>query len=442
MRAELAKTTADGFEPVLVSFADLAEPAADAADALGLAGLKRVDARWGFQGSTLVGITRVQAPSPRKGLLALLDRPTFERDDVLPIPLGLKDYTVVSLDPGKFFDDVVAIAKQADPNAEAAAKQFLEMARNALGVPVREELLGQIGPKMAFYVIPQPTTISVNPYMSIGEWMLHPPQVTLVAEVRDRAKFAKTLETLVDVANRQIAAALPRRAARRRGEVRQDQGHGSRRRYALDVPLGTFPLPSGVRPTIRLGEKYLAIAVSPAAARKALEFERSKPIGPAPELEGPAGEARRGERQRPLGATCRTSWRTSRSSIEAIAKLGGNGPSPSPISGLRLKLDPDAMPTADQIRSRFITPGTLAVSVDDAGLTFTSRDSVPSFNPMAAEPGGHRAAPARGAGGARGGEAGAVGEQPQADHARRLQLPVGPRQVSPATSATPRASRC
>ncbi len=184
-RAELAKPAADGFEPVLVSFADLAG-LPPTPPALGLAGLKRVEARWGFQGSSLVGITRVLAPSPRRGLLALLDGPTFERTDVLPIPLGVKDYSVVSLDPGKFFDDAVAVAKQMDPNADAAARQYLEMARNALGVPVREELLGQLGPKMAFYVYPQATTISLNPYMSIGEWTLHPPQVTFVAEVRDR----------------------------------------------------------------------------------------------------------------------------------------------------------------------------------------------------------------------------------------------------------------
>ncbi len=382
-RAELTKVTSDGFEPVLVSFADLTG-LPPTPPALGLAGLKRIEARWGFQGSSLVGITRVHAPSPRKGLLALLDGPTFEPSDKLPIPLGVKDYSIVSLDPGKFFDDVVAIAKQSDPNAEAEARQFLEAARNALGVPVREELLGQLGPKMAFYVIPQATTISVNPYASMAEWMLHPPQATAVVEVRDRAKFAKTLETLVEVANRQIAAALPNVPPG--GEVKfvklKDTGRDTV--YALDVPLGTFPLPSGVRPTILLGERYLAFAVSPAAARKALEFERSKPLGPLPELKDLPAKLVAVNVSDP-SAYMPDIVANIPFLIEAIAKLGGNGPSPSPISTLRLKLDPDAMPTADQLKG-YITPGTLAVSVDDAGLTVTTRDSVPSFNPMTVSP--------------------------------------------------------
>ncbi len=380
-RAELARRTADGFEPVLVSFADLSI-LPPTPPMLGLSGLRRVDARWGFQGSSLVGITRVAAPGPRKGLLALLDQPTFDTTGALPVPAGLKDYTIVSVDPGKLFDDVVAIAKQADPNSEAAVKGFLDMARNALGVSLRDELLGQIGPKLAFYIVPQPTTISTNPYMSFAEWMLHPPQATAVVEVRDSARFARTLDTLADVANRRIAAAM--RDVPPGGEAKLVRLKGGDVGYVLDLPLGTFPLPSGVRPTILLGKKYLAIAVSPAAARKALAFESAAEHRPARELT-----------HLPTKLVALSVYDPSAYApdlianvpflVEAIAKLGGNGPSPSPISGLRLKIDPDTMPTADQLKS-FMTPGTLAVSVDDEGLTFTSRDSVPSFNPMAAGP--------------------------------------------------------
>ncbi len=154
--------------------------------------------------------------------------------------------------------------------------------------------------------------------------------------------------------------------------------------YALDVPLGTLPLPSGVRPTIRLGDEYLAIAISPAAARKALEFERSKPLGPAPELKGLPPKLVAVSVSDPSGfmpdIVANVPF-----FVQAIAKLGANGPTPSPIGTLRLKLDQDSMPTADELK-RFITPGTLGVSVDDAGLTFTSRDSVPSLNPMAMSP--------------------------------------------------------
>ena len=383
IRAELDKATADGFEPVFVSYADLTN-LPPTPPMLGLSGLKRIDARWGFQGPMLVGITRVQAPSPRKGLLALLDQPTFGKADALPVPIGLKDYTILSVDPGKLFDGLVDLAKQADPNAEPAIKMYLEAARNALGVPVREELLGQLGPMMAFYVAPQPTTISVNPYMSIGEWMLHPPQVTAVVGVRDPARFARTLDTLADVANRQLAAAMSG-SVPAGGEAKLNRLNGDAKGYTLDLPLGTFPLPSGIRPTILLGEKYLAIAVSPQAARKALEFERAKSTGPAPETRDLPGGLIALNVNDP-SAYVPDLLANVPFAVEAIAKLSAsNGPGTSPIAGLRLTLDPDAIPTADRIKP-YLTPGTVSVSVDDQGVTFTSRDSVPSFNPMAAGP--------------------------------------------------------
>ena len=427
IHVELAKTTPEGFEPVFVSYADLSN-LPPTPPMLGLAGLKRVDARWGFQGDKLVGITRVLAPSPRKGLLALLDQPTFGPNDALPIPAGLKDYTVVSVDPGKLFDDVVAIAKQADPNIEGAVKMYLEAGRNALGVPVREELLGQLGPKMAFYVNPQPTTISTNPYVSFGEWMLHPPQATAVIEIRDPAKFAKTLETLADVANRQLASAFGDMPPG--GEVKLNRLKGPAKGYTLDLPIGTFPLPSGVRPTILLGDKYLAISVSPVAARKALEFERSKPTGPPTET-----------RDLPPRLVALNVYDPSGYMPDLIANVpfvveairqAPEHQRPRRLAGRR---------PPDQARPRRHPDGRPTEALHHAGdarhLGRRRGDHLhlarlgPVVQPDGRGPGRRGAAAAGGSGGARGGAAVAVGEQPQADHARLPQLPLVHQQLPP-----------
>jgi len=381
-RAELSRTTADGFEPVFISFADLTG-IPPTPPALGLAGLKRIDSRWGFQGPALVSVTRVEAPAPRKGLLALIDQPTFEKTDVLPVPAGQKDFSIVSVDGGKVFDQAVAIAKAFDPKAEAAVNQFLDMAKGVLGVSVREELVGQLGPKSAFYIEPEPTTIQLTPYQSFGEWAFHPPKITMVVEVRDAARFARTLDTLMDVANRQIEAQmkdLPReRLIALRPLTGGDKG------FVLDVPLGTFPLPSGFRPTLLLGKRYLAVAISPKAARKALAFE-SAPAAKTPEaiaalparlmalnVNDPSGYVPEVVANVPFF-------------VQALAMMGAGDPGgPAAVGGLRLRLDPDTMPAADDLR-KYIFPGTLSISANDRGVEVVSRDSVPSLNPLAAGP--------------------------------------------------------
>jgi prepilin-type processing-associated H-X9-DG protein len=379
-RVELSKTTAEGFEPVFVSWVDLAA-LPPTPPPLGLTGLKRVDYRWGFQGNALVSSTRIHAPSPRKGLLALIDQPTFEATGTLPVPAGLKDFTLVSIDMGKVLDGAVEMAKATNPNAGPQIDGMLQMASNLLGVPVRDELLAQIGPKMAYYIEPETTTISLTPYQSFAEWVLHPPKVTIVVELKDAARFAGTLDKLMDVANRQIAARtgeLPKG-----GEVMFQPLKGDAKGYALNVPLATFPLPSNVRPTILLGKKYLAIAISPSAARKALAFESAKGSATPEHLAGLASKLTVLNVNDPAGYVPDVVANLP-FAVQAMAKLNMSGPA-SPLQGLRLDINADRIPTAEQIKP-YLFPGTMSVSVDDGGVTIVSRDAVPSINPVSAMP--------------------------------------------------------
>ena len=55
---------------------------------LGLDGIKRVVGRWGFQDKALLTDVRVEAPAPRKGLVAWLDQPAFRKDLLPPLPRG------------------------------------------------------------------------------------------------------------------------------------------------------------------------------------------------------------------------------------------------------------------------------------------------------------------------------------------------------------------
>ncbi len=377
--AELARKD-DNFEPVFLSFSEVANLSATPP---GLKdGIKRVDSRWGFIGPQVMSVTRIQAPAPRKGLLALMDQPTFILNDSLPVPPNSNDFVLISVDPGKLFDQVLAIVKERNPKNALAVPPMLAAANGALGVNLREELLGQIGPKMVFTVEPEMRPVSLTPYQSVVDWGAHPPKVTAVLEIRDTAKFARTLESIVAVINRRLKAEAPE--APEGSEVQLRPLKAPERGYVLDVPLGTFPLPNGFRPTMMLGERSLVIAISPREARKALKYaDHPQPINKLLEKK-PA-------KLLVYGVSDPRSYMPDVIAnapflVQAYSMMGMTGPSGSgAISSLRLKLDADRFPAAEEL-VKFMSPGTVEVSVDDAGLTVTTRESFPTPNLVTAAP--------------------------------------------------------
>ena len=65
---------------------------------LGLDGIKRFEYRWGFHGDALFSIVSVLAPAPRRGIPGLFDQPRLDLRNLPPLPGGLADFTIVSLD--------------------------------------------------------------------------------------------------------------------------------------------------------------------------------------------------------------------------------------------------------------------------------------------------------------------------------------------------------
>ncbi len=150
LRAEMVKA-ADGFHPCAIGFIDmrsLAPLTPDAVD-LGLDGLKSIDLRWGFQDSALVTVLRVAAPVPRRGVLALLDQPTFGVDTLPPLPANLTSLFVLSVDLAKAYDQVETLLKLVNPQSPTEPPNVGILARH--GIDLRKELVGHLGPRLAFY---------------------------------------------------------------------------------------------------------------------------------------------------------------------------------------------------------------------------------------------------------------------------------------------------
>ena len=105
-----------------------------AAAQLGLDGLKRIELAWGFQDDALMSVVRVVAPAPRRGVLALLDQPTFEIGSVSPLPATQTGFTLLSIDLARTYDQVVAISKESNPQLAEQLVHLEEAIRRQFGI--------------------------------------------------------------------------------------------------------------------------------------------------------------------------------------------------------------------------------------------------------------------------------------------------------------------
>ena len=399
-RAALAKDDG-GFRPVGLAFFDAAALPAlpPKAAALGADGIRRLDFRWGFQGEALVTVTRLVAPAPRRGVLALFDQPTFGAGDLPPMPRGVEGFAVASVDPVKLLDGIEAVAEASDPNGKAMVQQVEQMIAGATGKDLRADLLKHLGPKAAFFAIPSKVSAPTNPLSGAALGLLAPAKVAMVVEVDDVEAFGGVLDDLVKQANAAIKAQAGPDAATAPEFRALKKGRG----YTLLGGSGAFvmPLPAGLSPTIVLGRKALALGSTPEAARLALESEGKVPA------DSPIGKALG---RLPKGLTFLSVSDTRASLLpEVVANLpaliqllsmrggpmmamnprmrmgmGNRGPGGG---GLGLKIDPDDIPAPEEIRP-FLFPATYCLAVDDEGIKLVSRESFPALNPAAIAPAG------------------------------------------------------
>lgn len=371
IRKELAHD-AEGFEGVVRGFVDIAALPAlpPPARQLGLDGIQRVDFRWGFQAEALQSVTRLIAPAPRRGVLAVLDQPTFGIDSLPPLPAGSRSFTVVAIDGGKLID-AISLA----PDGRQAVAQVSEEFRRRTGLRLREDVLDALGPRWAFYNGRQGPQTPTNPVLAMSLWMLRPPKMTALVEVRQPDAFARDVNELMTAVNDQLRESVPGNRPAPRIE-KLEKGRG----YVLNMPPEVLPLPAGVRPALRIGEKYAALAISPAAAEEALA---ARPAEADREFLGSLGND--------LVALSVNDPREVTPEVIAnlpffLQLLGRSNPNDDATRALAsIRVAPDLIPAPDAIRG-YLFPGMTTARVDDQGLTITARQSLPSFNPLSSGP--------------------------------------------------------
>jgi len=352
---------------------------------LGLDGIKRLEAHWGIKGKALVSSLVAQAPRPRKGVLALFDQPVMGEAG-LTLPKGTADYTLLSVDPIKLGDAVLALVKENDPNSLAPLNRNTEKLQTRTGLSLRNDLLGKIGPRMAFVGPPGGGAGSL-----FGMWF-NPPEFGLLAELKDAKDFEKALNRLIEVANRELKAAgamvppqggQPGKPGTEFAEFRRLKApdHG----YVLSIPPSVLPTPAGLRPTIVFDPErgVVAFAGSPKVARRLL---------PALVLRGAKADP-----SRDRNAVALVQSDPSHVLPELLINLpslvqfvgfaaanpgaipagAGAGAARRPAGRpFRLALDPDTIPDADDLR-QYLFPSRLTLAVDAASIRLSTYQAFP-----------------------------------------------------------------
>ena len=272
--------------------------------------------------------------------------------------------------------------KTANPQVADQLPAIEGAIQQQLGVNIRNDILARLGPKLAIY-IENPTPNAGNPMLAMLTLF---SGVTLSFDVHDEPALARSVTTLID----QVNALIRQQQAARGGNapaIELVKLDGPRLAYRLNLPPGSVPPGplASLQPTLILGTDRLAIAGTPAAARKALE-----PKGPD-HVWKPTGAFVPVSRRLPAGMIL-LSFSDPRDSVPAMVAMlptlipqinamigqaqrqGGK-----PGGGPMLRLDAGQVPTADELSSRLF-PASTALTVDAQGISLVTREPIPGIS--------------------------------------------------------------
>lgn len=405
-RVALSRVT-DGFTPIGLAFADLSTfpPLPPQAAAIGLDRVKQIEYRWGIQGDALMTVTRLVAPAPRSGLLALFDQPTFDRASLASLPPGLAGVTAFSVDLGGVYDRFVAGLAASNP-AGRNSLESLELAfRNVTGLRIRDDLLAQLGSKATYFFLPTRGDAPIQALAGLAQGFLRTPRYAAILEVKDAAAFAKLLDGAVIKSQAYFRDRFE--ANTKPPPVRIHPLKGIAHGYSVSISPSVAPFPAGFRPTFIMGKTTLILASNPEDARSTLELqERGAPLPASDPLASTLDRLPR----RAIMASVMDERRSLLPELIANfplliqwgqtlvgARMGPQFRQPVPRQGLPgmmvpmrssvagLELDPDKIPTPEELRP-FLFPSLFTLTVDDQAVEYTTREAFPTLNPVALAP--------------------------------------------------------
>ncbi|MFI5459588.1 MAG: DUF1559 domain-containing protein [Isosphaerales bacterium] len=388
LRIALAKPDGD-FQPAAVAFLDMAALGPLPADAvqLGLDGVKQIELRWGFQDEALMSVLRVVAPAPRRGLLSLLDQPTFGMSSLPPLPSNATGFTVLSIDLAKSYDEIVALVKQSNPGGDADVVNFETRARQRLGLDLRKDLFAHLGTNFVFCA-----QAPWSPKTGSAADMLvsQVAGFTFSAQVRNKAAVANGIDPLIKAFNTELRQQLRVAARNQRGQAvatlnfRKLNSHLPT--YSMDLASLDQPYSSMLGPTVMLGRDQLVLGATEGAVEGALAGgPRWQPAGAfIPVVRRLPAELVYLSLSDPRVATPILTMalpvlvRQINAEIALSERRLGKVP-----KDVYLRLDPEMIPPSDEL-NRLLFPSSTALVVDHQGASLTHREAIPTITSPAA----------------------------------------------------------
>ncbi len=168
-------------------FAELSPDASKLVDALGVKGLKSVTFVSGYEGKGFRGVTEVDMPGPRTGLLELYSTRKISLKDLPVMPSDATSFSAGSMEVGKGYDVLLGLVEAGvrifAPDQADNIKPAVQAIEQVVGVNFRDDLFGCFGDMTVSYSSP-----AEGPF-GLGS--------TTLFKVKDGPKLVRSIETLI-----------------------------------------------------------------------------------------------------------------------------------------------------------------------------------------------------------------------------------------------------
>ncbi len=237
---------------------------------LGLSGVNRIAGRWGVQGKALFTVLRIDAPSPRKGFVRIIDQPLFVKDQLPPIPRDSTTFAVASVDAARAYETLVSGLKTRNPELLEQFTQLEKSVERTAGLKLREDLLKRLGPTWTLFRITpaQGQNAAEKPEFN-------PTDYALLARVDDPAAFDKVLDGVAARISQYFREAykVPGGQEDDPPILALERLPAPDRGFQLTSPSKLVTWLSEDRPTILVGKAFVSCALGLEPARQALAGE-------------------------------------------------------------------------------------------------------------------------------------------------------------------------
>ncbi len=347
-----------GRTPVPVPGANLDAPltVSRILEALGLNTLGALACRSGYKGRAMWSETTLEAPSPRKGLMAFANQKSISMADLPPLPSGTNGFCACSVDWPKFYDGAVKtandVAALGPPDAAVQVEGLISQLPVLLGFDLKKDLLDALGNVVCVYGDPSQGMFG----MGFG----------VVFKVDDARKLRETLNEILGMA--------AERTTPRQLVIHRNKKQG-REIVTLEIAGGMFNPSFAI-----IDEDWLAIGLFPQTVdafllrldKKLAKWTPSPPyrdaLSAVPRRFTSIAVSDPRETYRTL-----LGWAPMLMSFMQMgmkrAGLGADVPWPVTVVDL---------PPAEQV-ARPLFPNVSVCTVDDKGIHWTSRTSLPSI---------------------------------------------------------------